>query len=228
MVTGDIGCTILGMNPPFNTVWNEVSMGASIGLAQGFAAAGIKKPVIATIGDSTFFHAGMPALANAVQYQTPITLIIMDNGWTSMTGMQFNPGTCVAFQQSGNTKLDIAKVVPALGVEQFSIVDPFDLDATTKAIQDSLKLPGVKVILARQECAIPARRRGLQAGDIKVIPENCNLCKLCIIVTGCMAITLGDETIEIDPEQCYGCGLCVDACNRDAIEVIRAMVEENN
>ena len=230
MVTGDIGCTILGMNPPFNTVWNEVSMGASIGLAQGYVLAGVKTPVIATIGDSTFYHAGLPALANAIQYQIPLTLIIMDNGWTSMTGMQFNPGTCTEFQQPGNTRLDIAKIVPALGVDAFQIVDPFDLDGMAGAIQESLGKPGVKVLLARQECVIPARRRGLSAGEIKVIAENCNLCKLCITLTGCMAITLGksslgksslgEDTVIIDPELCYGCGLCVDACHREAIEMV--------
>jgi len=219
MVTGDIGCTILGMNPPFNSVWNEVSMGASIALAQGYVHSGVKTPVIATIGDSTFFHAGMPALVNAVQHQVPLTLIIMDNGWTSMTGMQVNPGTRAAQQQVGNQRLDIARIVPAMGVDQFWVVDPFDLDATSKVIQDSLKLPGVKVVLARQECAIPARRRGAQAGEVRVIDENCNLCKLCIAIAGCLAITLGDQAVEIDPELCYGCGLCAAACNRDAIEV---------
>jgi indolepyruvate ferredoxin oxidoreductase alpha subunit len=228
MVTGDIGCTILGMNPPFNTVWNEVSMGASIGLAQGYVLAGVKTPVIATIGDSTFYHAGLPALANAIQYQIPLTLIIMDNGWTSMTGMQVNPGTCTDFQQPGNARLDIAKIVPALGVDEFHIVDPFDLDATASAIQSALTKPGVKVLLARQECVIPARRRGLSAGEIKVIAENCNLCKLCITLTGCMAISLGEDTVIIDPEQCYGCGLCVDACHRDAIELIEVMHEQNS
>ena len=156
MVTGDIGCTILGMNPPFNTVWNEVSMGASIGMAQGFVYSGVKAPVIATIGDSTFWHAGIPSLVNAVQHQVPLTLIIMDNGWTSMTGMQTNPSTCSQFQQSGSAQLDIARIIPALGIDQFWMVDPFDLDATAKTIQDALKLPGVKVVLARQECAIPA------------------------------------------------------------------------
>ena len=101
MVTGDIGCTILGMNPPFHTVWNEVSMGASVSLAQGYVHSGVQTPVIATIGDSTFFHGGIPGLVNAVQHQVPLTLIIMDNGWTSMTGMQPNPGTAEAFQQPG-------------------------------------------------------------------------------------------------------------------------------
>ena len=121
MVTGDIGCTILGMNPPFNTVWNELSMGASIGLAQGYVYSGVKTPVIATIGDSTFFHAGLPALVNVVQHQVPLTLIIMDNGWTSMTGMQVNPGTSEDFQQPGSQRLDIARIVPAMGVDQFLV-----------------------------------------------------------------------------------------------------------
>ena len=222
MVTGDIGCTILGMNPPFNTVWNEVSMGASIGMAMGFVHAGVKTPVIATIGDSTFYHAGLPALVNAVQHQTPITLIIMDNGWTSMTGMQINPGTCEQFQGAGNARLDIARIVPALGVDQFWIVDPFEMDDMARVLQDALKLPGVKVLLARQECAIPAKRRGVEAGEIRVIDEKCNQCKLCITVTGCLAITLSESSINIDPEQCYACGLCSAVCNRDAIEFERA------
>ena len=222
MVTGDIGCTILGMNPPFNTVWNEVSMGASIGMAMGFVHAGVKTPVIATIGDSTFYHAGLPALVNAVQHQTPITLIIMDNGWTSMTGMQINPGTCEQFQGAGNARLDIARIVPALGVDQFWIVDPFEMDAMARVLQDALKLPGVKVLLARQECAIPAKRRGVEAGEIRVIDEKCNQCKLCITVTGCLAITLSESSINIDPEQCYACGLCAAVCNREAIEFERA------
>jgi indolepyruvate ferredoxin oxidoreductase, alpha subunit len=222
MVTGDIGCTILGMNPPFNTVWNEISMGASIGMAMGFVHAGVKTPVIATIGDSTFYHAGLPALVNAVQHQTPITLIIMDNGWTSMTGMQINPGTCEQFQGAGHARLDIARIVPALGVDQFWIVDPFEMDDMARVLQAALKLPGVKVLLARQECAIPAKRRGVEAGEIQVIDEKCNQCKLCITVTGCLAITLSESSINIDPEQCYACGLCAAVCNRDAIEFERA------
>ena len=225
MVTGDIGCTILGMNPPFNTVWNEVSMGASISMAMGFVHAGVKTPVIATIGDSTFYHAGLPALVNAVQHQTPITLIIMDNGWTSMTGMQINPGTCEQFQGAGNARLDIAKIVLALGVDQFWIVDPFEMDDMATVLQDALKLPGVKVLLARQECAIPAKRRGVEVGEIQVIDEKCNQCKLCITVTGCLAITLSESSINIDPEQCYACGLCAAVCNRDAIEFTRLLPE---
>ncbi len=218
MVTGDIGCTILGMNPPFNTVWNEVSMGASISLAQGYAHSGLQTPVIATIGDSTFFHGGIPGLINAVQHQTPLTLIILDNGWTAMTGMQVNPGTAETFQHQGQ-RIDIAKIIPALGVEHFFEIDPFDLRAATETIRQCLTLPGVKVVLSRQECAIQAMRYGLEAGHVRVVAENCNLCNLCIMQTGCPAIDVGEDTIVIDPALCYGCGLCAQVCHRDAIEI---------
>ena len=217
MVTGDIGCTILGMNPPFDTVWNEVAMGASIGLAQGYVHAGVETPVIATIGDSTFFHAGLPALVNAVQHQVPLTLIVMDNGWTGMTGMQVNPGTDEAFQPAGNRRVDLARLIPALGVEHFFVIDPFNLDESASVIQHALTLPGVKVVLARQECAIQAQRRGLVAGRVQVVPENCNLCELCITRTGCPALSIGEGAVVIDPDLCYGCGLCAQVCNREAI-----------
>jgi indolepyruvate ferredoxin oxidoreductase alpha subunit len=217
MVTGDIGCTILGMNPPFHTVWNEVAMGASVGIAQGYVHAGIETPVIATMGDSTFFHAGLPGLIDAIQHQTPLTLVIMDNGWTSMTGMQVNPSTDKAFQASGDRQVDIAKIIPALGVEHFFVVDPFDLDESAATIQKALTLSGVKVVLARQECAIQAMRRGVSAGKVQTVPENCILCKRCIRVTGCPAIDIGEKSTIIDPDLCYGCGLCVAVCPHDAL-----------
>ena len=217
MVTGDIGCTILGMNPPFNTLWNEISMGASIGIAQGFAHSGIKTPIIATMGDSTFFHGGIPGLINAIHHQVSVTLIIMDNGWTGMTGMQVNPGTDQNFQKFGNRNVDIAKIIPGLGLEYFFHMDPFDLKGSAKTIQNCLELDGVKVILARQECTTQAQRRGHKAGEVSVDFEKCNLCKRCILLTGCPAISLGEETIGIDQAHCYGCGICAEVCKEEAI-----------
>jgi len=193
-------------------------MGASLGIAQGYVYSDIETPVIATIGDSTFFHGGMPGLVNAIQHQTPLTLIVLDNGWTSMTGMQVNPGTDETFQQPGNQRVDLARLIPALGVEHFFTIDPFDLDESAAAIQEALTLPGVKVMLARQECAIQAQRRGLRAGKTRVVAENCTLCKRCVVVTGCPAISLGEKAIVIDQALCYGCGLCAQVCKFEAIE----------
>ncbi|TDA66035.1 MAG: hypothetical protein D9V45_03565 [Chloroflexi bacterium] len=217
MVTGDIGCTILGMNPPFDLIWTEISMGASVSLAQGYVHAGVKTPVIATIGDSTFFHAGIAGLVNAIQHQIDLTLVIMDNRWTAMTGMQVNPGTPCNNGASAYQEIDIARIIPALGIEHFWTVDPFDVEETAGVIHQAMTLPGVKVVLARQECAIQAQRQGKQAGKVRVVEENCNLCKLCLMVTGCSAFSLGANAIEIDPELCYGCGVCIETCHHDAL-----------
>lgn len=221
MVTGDIGCTILGMNPPFNTVWNEVSMGASIGLAQGYVHAGVKTPVIATIGDSTFFHAGMPGLINAVQHQVPLTLIILDNGWTAMTGMQVNPGTCAQFQSGDGRQIDIAQIVQAMGIDHFYQMDPSDLPSSVATIKEAIQQPGVKVVLSRMECAIQAHRRGDYTHVAVVDMEKCKLCKLCITMTGCPALSIDETELTIDPALCTGCNLCMAACNLDAIHMER-------
>ncbi len=220
VVTGDIGCTILGMNPPFNTVWTEVSMGASVSLAQGYRYAGVQTPVIATIGDSTFFHGGMPGLVNAIQHNTDLTLVILDNLWTAMTGMQANPGTpCEAGEGSegADRPVDIARIIPAMGVEHFFTVDPFDLDGATAALAQAMQLPGVKVVLSRRECAIQSGRRETLTRRVRVLPEKCNLCRLCIIETGCSALGVGDGTVTLDEALCRVCGLCVEACRREAL-----------
>ena len=219
MVTGDIGCTILGMNPPFNLLWNEVSMGTSVSLAQGYVHAGLKTPVIATMGDSTFFHGGIPGLINAIQHQVPLTLVVMDNGWTGMTGMQVNAGTEDAFQPEGR-RVDIEAVIRGLGPDRVDVVDPFDLDAMTTILTSCLEEPsGVKVVLAQQECAIQAKRRGIVAGYTTIDSEKCILCKKCLQVTGCPALGIaqGEASIIMDPSLCNGCGLCVQFCPTGAL-----------
>ncbi len=234
MVTGDIGCTILGMNPPFDLLWNEVSMGSSVSLAQGYVHAGIDTPVIATIGDSTFFHGGIAGLINAIQHRVPLTLVVMDNGWTAMTGMQVNPGTDAAFQERGR-RIDLEQVVRGLGPDSVAVVDPYDLEGATDAIAKSLGTAGgVHVVLAQRECAIQAARRGIRYGTTTVDPETCILCKKCLRVTGCPALSMasppeelgespeddspGRQHIEIDASLCNGCGVCVSFCPTSALK----------
>jgi len=226
VVTGDIGCTILGMNPPFHTCWTEVSMGASIGLAQGFFRAGIKHPLIATIGDSTFFHAGIPPLVNAVQHGTDILVIILDNGWTSMTGFQVNPGTDEKFQAQGSRRVDIEAIVRGVGVRHLTVIDPFDQEQSVQCIEEALKQEGVKVIISRQECALPVARREKRALIYRIDADACTFCRACLRESGCPALSVSangksskhGKIMKIDPDLCTGCGLCATCCKFDAIQ----------
>lgn len=216
LVTGDIGCTILGMNPPFNLCQTEVSMGSSIGLAQGFYHSGIDKIIIATIGDSTFFHGGIPQLVNAYQHDANITVIILDNEWTAMTGFQVNPGTPY---QSSYRVVSIENIVKGIGITPV-VVDPYNLDETVDAIYDSIKKIGIKVIIAKRECALQSMRRIGKVGEVKVDPDTCIGCMICVNTLACSSLLIDydNKKVHIDQLTCNGCGLCVEVCPTDAIK----------
>ncbi|MDR1917008.1 MAG: indolepyruvate ferredoxin oxidoreductase subunit alpha, partial [Synergistaceae bacterium] len=211
-ITGDIGCTILGSCPPFDILWTELSMGASIPFAQGVAYSNIPSPVIATIGDSTFFHAGIAGLVNAIQHNINMLVVILDNGWTAMTGMQVNPGTGQEFQKDGWKRLDIEPLLRGLGIEHLWTVDAYDVDSIAEATEKALEISGLKVILSRRECAIQAARHKIKYSPITFEDSKCVICKKCINVTGCPAIELKGKVIAIDRMQCNNCGLCVGVC----------------
>ena len=125
----------------------------------------------------------------------PFVVVVMDNGWTGMTGMQVNPGTAET-EQKGGRRIDLAELIPALGVDRFAIVDPYDLAETTAILTEFLKVPsGVRVLLSRRECAIQARRRGPAAGTVQLDAAKCVLCKQCLRTTGCPALSLSDGAV---------------------------------
>ena len=217
LITGDIGCTILGTTPPFEVLWTEVAMGASIPLAQGIVYAGTEHPVLASIGDSTFFHAGMPGLVNALQHNINLTLVIMDNYWTAMTGMQINANTMQSEQIHGWHALDLEQVLQGLGVPDLKLADPYDTEDMATKLADSMQYNGVSVVLARRECAIQARRRKVTYSPVKLIAEKCVKCKRCITISGCPALQFEDGMMKLDPTQCNGCGICTDLCKVGAL-----------
>lgn len=219
-LTGDIGCTILGSCPPYDLLWTELAMGASISLAAGVRLSNIPGPVFATIGDSTFFHAGMPALANALQHNYDITIVILDNSWTAMTGMQINPGTPQEFQKQDWEQLNIEQVVRGMGVKNMWVVDAYNVDEVAKATEEALKVKGIKVILSRRECAIQAARHGIKKYNKVVVDQDkCIGCKKCILVSGCTALEVDGKKVKIDQAQCNGCTVCSYVCPTKAIHV---------
>jgi indolepyruvate ferredoxin oxidoreductase alpha subunit len=217
IVTGDIGCTILGMHPPFNSCWTEVSMGASVGLAIGLKYAGNEKPVVATIGDSTFFHAGLPPTVNAAWNDTNIVIAVLDNQITGMTGHQPSPSTGVNAVQKPVNVIKIENIVRATGVKKIVTVDPFNLEESTEAFKEVIQHKGPSAIILRAPCALVAKRQRLTGKPSIVDPEKCTGCMLCIRNLSCPSMTVLDGKMVIDETTCVACGLCAQVCPFQAI-----------
>jgi indolepyruvate ferredoxin oxidoreductase alpha subunit len=221
VITGDIGCTILGMNEPFECCWTEISMGSSISLAQGFKYAGMKAPVVATIGDGTFFHAGIPALLNVSHNQTDLTIIILNNSWASMTGMQPNVGTEKPPYADGRQIVKIEEIVKAAGIRHVAAINPFQTPKMIEALKEAISNPETAVVIANAECSTQ-RMRGRKRVSLKVKTDQCiglDRCRpSCIEILGCPAIDRGDDgKAVIIPNLCTACGLCHHVCPHGAI-----------
>jgi indolepyruvate ferredoxin oxidoreductase alpha subunit len=228
VVAGDIGCYNLGALPPFNATDTMGAMGASVGVAHGFDVAGIPDPFVAVIGDSTFFHAGIPPLLDIVHNGGKSTVVILDNHTTAMTGHQDHPGIDVKLGGEPATKVDIEAVVRASGVIDVHKVDAFNVKAVEKAIKEALAFDGPSVVIVDGPCFFvgpgPARAYVVDS-------EECAACGICFHL-GCPAIIRSDEVhtktgrpkAEIDPVLCVGCDMCAQVCPTEAIH--QAEVEE--
>jgi len=220
-VNSDIGCYALGVMPPIGVTDTIGCMGASIGVAAGMQRGGLESDNVAVIGDSTFFHAGLPALASAVYNHTPFTTIIVDNRTTGMTGHQGNPGSGLTLSGTESNRIDIEAVVRALGVEEVSTVPSTERDELESAIKRAVKSGKPAVVIAETPCVFVS---SYPREAYRVLDEDCNGCTLCMRI-GCPAILKSDKVDAktgrplawIDPVACTGCGLCFDVCARQAI-----------
>ncbi len=223
VVNGDIGCYTLGFLPPLSAVHSTGCMGASIGVAHGVTRAGINQKHIAVIGDSTFFHTGLQALLNTAYNESNTTTVIVDNRTTAMTGHQQHPGTGRTLQGRPAREADIEAVVRALGIDQVTVVDPYDLDAVEQALRTATEASGPAVIISRRECALLPEARARYA-PLQVDEDVCIACGACRRL-GCPAMGLSDSIYErtgrpksrIDPLLCTGCKICAQICPRDGI-----------
>ncbi|MEJ5202101.1 MAG: indolepyruvate ferredoxin oxidoreductase subunit alpha [Anaerolineales bacterium] len=221
-INGDIGCYTLGITPPLNAIDTCGCMGEGIGVAHGAAIAGDQERHIAVIGDSTFFHTGIPALMNVAYNKSNVITIIMDNRVTGMTGHQENPGTGRTLQQKETTEVNIEQLVRALGIEKVRTVEAYDVDTIEKTLKEWLKTEEPAVLITQEECALlpSARQRWMPLA----VTDKCNGCTVCFRI-GCPAILKSDELdpkynrplAKIDPLLCTGCEICAQVCPRDAI-----------
>jgi indolepyruvate ferredoxin oxidoreductase alpha subunit len=215
IVTGDIGCYALGAYPPLTVLDTTACMGAGIGQALGMEKAGVKSKVVAVIGDSTFLHSGITGLVNAVYNEGHITIIILDNRTTAMTGHQEHPGTGITAQGQETYAVDIESLCRGIGVKDIKVINAFDLKALRAGLRDSLDRPEVSVIIVRGACAMQVRKR---ENPRKVDIEKCNQCGICLRL-GCPAIQSADGRVIIEPSLCAGdiCTICEQLCPQKAI-----------
>ncbi len=220
-VAGDIGCYNLGALPPYSAQHTMGSMGASIGVMHGMAKSGLPEKPFATIGDSTFFHAGVPPLMNMVHNKGRGTVLIMDNGTTAMTGHQDHPGCSYTLSQGPTQKIDIEGLCRAINVPLIQKINPFKMDEVEAAFKKAADFDGVNVVIAEGPCVFVER-----SGEPPVVidAEKCVACGVCEKL-GCPALVKSAELhaanskakMKVDPVLCASCTMCVQICPRQAI-----------
>ena len=212
----DIGCYTLGLLPPYKTADFLLCMGSSVGSGGGFSRATGKK-VISFIGDSTFFHAGLPALINALHHNHNFTIAILDNRTTAMTGHQPHPGNAINGMGNEATPIDIASLVKGMGVKHVEVVNPYNMKATMEAFKRALEYEGLSVVVAKAPCILLDLKRRKKRITFEVVQEKCTGCDECIKNFACPAFYREGDKIKINDALCTGCGYCVQVCPEGAI-----------
>lgn len=211
----DIGCYTLGIQPPLNAVDTCVCMGASIGLGAAFSKF-LPEKVVCTIGDSTFFHTGLPALANAVYNQSKLTVVLVDNSITAMTGQQPCPSCGLNSMNEPSAPILPEKIAEAMGVEMIRIVNPLHVQETISTIKEVSAYDKTSFIVSRSPCCMI---EGKKDTLVFVDQDKCNGCTICVKTFGCPPLTWNDvkKKTTIDESLCNGCGACIEICPQKAI-----------
>ncbi|MDY6985719.1 MAG: indolepyruvate ferredoxin oxidoreductase subunit alpha [Candidatus Thermoplasmatota archaeon] len=218
----DIGCYTLGLNDPYNAADFLLCMGSSVGTACGFSKS-TDQEVISFIGDSTFYHGGIPALIDGIHNNANFLLVVLDNRTTAMTGHQPTPGlpyNAVASNLPVILPEDIAK---GCGVKNVEVVDGNDLRALRGRMKEMLDKKELGVLVVRAPCILlenrELRRKGAEVKIYEIDQNLCNQCDICIEKFGCPAFYKEEGKIWIADDLCNGCGVCLQVCGRKAIKV---------
>ena len=217
-VAGDIGCYTMGALPPYEAEHTTFCMGASIGTAVGLERAGHER-VVAVIGDSTFIHAGIPSLIDAVYNDSRLTLVILDNSATGMTGSQPHPGAGKNARGEPAPKLDLAELVRATGVQHVTTVDTWQRLEVFRALRKALAHPAPAVVIAQGPCQQLPEMKRRAIVPFLVEQELCTKCEACFKVW-CPAIVRDQEGFPfIIASDCTSCTVCAQVCPTEAIRL---------
>ncbi|HIJ16864.1 MAG TPA: indolepyruvate ferredoxin oxidoreductase subunit alpha [Thermoplasmata archaeon] len=217
VVATDIGCYSMSFLEPINYGDTLLCMGACTGVAAGLQYA-VEEKVVAIVGDSTFYHAGLPGLVNAIHHGDDFTLLILDNEVTAMTGQQPNPGSDANAGGRAAKPMVIENVLRGFGLEDITIVDPYDVKNAVGPMKDALARKGPNVIISRRACALHAdrlkRKRGEKISSNDVSKEACKKPYTCIREFYCPALSIDDDDRKsvISKELCDKCDVCAKLC----------------
>ncbi len=220
-VAGDIGCYTLAAIEPLHAIHTTVAMGCSIGNAVGMAQSGNEtRPVVATIGDSTFLHSGIPPLIDAVYSNANITVLLLDNHITAMTGGQDHAATGRSLRGVETPRIDFAELCRAVGVKWIREIDSYDVGTLFRTVREATQYRGVSVVISNRPCVLDPTK--IKGEPVAVRTDKCTACQSCMNL-GCPAITWDDEMYDgqhkifIDPTKCIGCSICTQVCPVDGI-----------
>jgi len=221
IVAGDIGCHDAGSFRPMELQSTIYCMGSSVPMGSGMVLAGVNRPVFAFIGDSTLYHNGILGLMNAANNKINVNVILGENTVTAMTGFQPHPGTGVTLAGEKTTPVNVPKLAESMGVS-YRVVNPYNIQECREALEAAVKEEGPSLIVSSMPCYLLSTRQGkkvFEPREVRLDPERCNGCMICINDFGCPAISINKQQkkVAIDPMICVGCGLCVDVCKRGAI-----------
>ncbi|MBI5681099.1 MAG: indolepyruvate ferredoxin oxidoreductase subunit alpha [Methanobacterium sp.] len=215
----DIGCYTLGIESPYEIADYLLSMGSSIGTSCGFSRS-TNQSIVSFIGDSTFFHAGIPPLINAVHNKDKFVLVILDNRTTAMTGGQPHPGIPVDGMGEVAPEISIEKIVEASGVEFLKVINPLNINNSQKIFEEALQFEGVAVIISKYPCMLIKGEKKRKHVVVGVDSDKCDNCMDCLRELTCPAIYLADdESVNINAAYCKGCTVCIQMCSKKAIGV---------
>lgn len=210
---GDIGCYTLGNAMPLDMVDTCLCMGAGVNMTQGIGKIEPDTTCFAFVGDSTFFASAITGMVNAVYNQANMTLVVLDNSTTAMTGHQPHPGTGKTMMGQVVDKVSIEDTLHGIGVKTVETVNPLHLQEAIDCVKRVAVQDGVKAIIFKSPCAVL-----IKSGKPAQIEESkCIQCKKCIRTLGCPAIMLQDGKVQIEQALCTGCGLCAQVCPTAAI-----------
>ena len=214
--SGDIGCYTLGNAAPLNAVDTCLCMGAGISIAQGFSVTQPESKHLAFVGDSTFFASGLPGVVNAYYNQHDVTIVVLDNSTTAMTGSQPHPGTGQTLMGPRSKPVSIEAILRAIGYECVTKANPYHLDEAVAAAREAIDFEGPSAVIFKAPCIslVPPGK------PVTVNADTCTGCRKCLKSIGCPALSFDAEAnvVRVDTTMCNGCGLCTHVCPFEAIE----------